>query len=114
MVDDVENTAKGLIAPEEREVILGRALVQQVFSAGRRDKVAGIRVTEGFFSRTANVRVLRGGEEIFSGRVLSLRRFKDDVRDVQTGFEGGVMIQNFSDFEEGDILECFEIQEFRK
>ena len=113
LVDDVENTAKGLVAPEEREVTLGRALVQQVFPAGRRDKAAGIRVTDGFFSRTASVRVLRGGKEVFSGQVLSLRRFKDDVRDVQTGFEGGVIIQNFSDFEEGDILECFEIQEFR-
>jgi translation initiation factor IF-2 len=113
LVDDVENTAKGLIAPEEREVTLGRAIVQQVFSAGRRDKAAGIRVTDGFFSRTASVRVLRRGEEVFAGRVLSLRRFKEDVRDVQTGFEGGVTLQNFSDFEDGDILECFEVQEFR-
>jgi translation initiation factor IF-2 len=114
LVDDVEATLNGLLAPEEREVILGQAIVQQVFSAGRRDKAAGIRVTDGFFSRSASVRVLRQGEEVHSGRIASLRRFKDDVRDVQTGFEGGLRVNNFNEFEEDDILECFETQTFQR
>ncbi|MCH8221970.1 MAG: translation initiation factor IF-2 [Chloroflexi bacterium] len=114
LIDDVESTVEGLIAPEEREVVLGRAIVQQVFSAGRRDKAGGIRVTDGFFSRTASIRVLRNGEEVHSGRIASLRRFKEDVRDVQTGFEGGVTLQGFNDFEVDDILECFEVQEFQR
>ncbi len=114
LIDDVDGTVKGLITPEEREVILGRAIVQQVFAVGRRDKAGGIRVTDGFFSRSASIRVLRNSEEVYSGRIASLRRFKDDVRDVQTGFEGGVTLQGFNDFEVDDILECFEIQEFQR
>ncbi|MCH7738829.1 MAG: translation initiation factor IF-2 [Chloroflexi bacterium] len=114
LIDDVDGTVKGLITPEEREVILGRAIVQQVFAVGRRDKAGGIRVTDGFFSRSASIRVLRNSEEVYSGRIASLRRFKEDVRDVQTGFEGGVTLQGFNDFEVDDILECFEIQEFQR
>ena len=114
LADDVEAALQGLLEPEEREVILGRAVVQQVFSAGRRDRAAGIRVTDGFFARNARVRVIRGGEEVFSGAVRSLRRFKEDVREVQQGFEGGLTIDGFNDFEEDDILECFEIQQFAR
>lgn len=114
LVDDVEATASGMLEPEVREVVLGRAVVQQVFAAGRRDRAAGIRVTDGFFTRSSRVRVLRGEAELFSGPIASLRRFKDDVRDVQQGFEGGLTLRGFNEFEEGDILECFEVQEFRR
>ena len=114
LVDDVEAAVKGMLEPEIREVVLGRAVVQAIFSVGRREKAAGIRVTDGYFTRSARVRVLRGDSEIFEGPMRSLRRFKEDVREVQQGFEGGLTIQGFIDFEEGDILECFEVQEFAR
>jgi len=110
LIDDMAAAVKGLLAPEEREVVLGQAVVQQVFSAGRRSRAAGVRVTAGHLARNAAIRVLRNGEEVFSGRVGSMRHFRDDVRELATGFEGGVALENFNDFEEGDILEAFEMQ----
>ena len=110
LIDDTSDAVRGLLAPEEREVVLGQAVVQQVFSAGRRNRAAGVRVTQGQLARNASIRVLRGGEEIFSGRVASMRHFRDDVRELATGFEGGVALDGFNDFAEGDVLEAFEIQ----
>ena len=110
LIDDMGAAVRGLLAPEEREVVLGQAVVQQIFSAGRRNKAAGVRVTAGHLARNASTRVLRSGEEVFSGTVASMRHFKDDVRELATGFEGGVALEGFSDFEEGDILESFETQ----
>jgi len=110
LIDDMDAAVRGLLAPEEREVVLGQAVVQQVFSAGRRNRAAGVRVTAGHLARNATMRVLRSGEEVFSGRVTSMRHFKDDVRELATGFEGGVTLDGFNEFEEGDVLEAFEIQ----
>lgn len=114
LIDDVQSAVTGMLSPEIRKVTLGRATIQQVFPAGRRGKAAGIRVTDGYFARNARVRVLRDGEEVHSARIASLRRFKEDVREVQTGFEGGLTIHNFNEYEEGDTLECFEMQEFSR
>ena len=110
LIDDMDAAVKGLLAPEEREVVLGQAAVQQIFSAGRRNRAAGVRVTAGHLARNAAIRVLRNGEQVFSGRVSSMRHFRDDVRELATGFEGGVTLESFNEFEEGDILEAFETQ----
>ena len=110
LIDDMTAAVRGLLAPEEREVVLGQAVVQQIFSAGRRNRAAGLRVTAGHLARNASTRVLRSGQEVFSGRVISMRHFKDDVRELATGFEGGVALEGFNNFEVGDILESFETQ----
>ena len=93
------------------EVIEGRAEVREVFSAGKRAKVAGISVIEGRVTRGSSVRVLRRGELIHESVISSLRRFKDDVREVATGFECGIGVQGFNDYEVGDILESFRSEE---
>ncbi len=110
LIDDMTAAVRGLLTPEEREVVLGQAVVQQIFSAGRRNRAAGVRVTAGHLARNAKTRVLRSGQEVFSGRVISMRHFKDDVRELATGFEGGVALEGFNNFEVGDILESFETQ----
>ncbi len=110
LIDDISTAARGLLAPIERDVVLGHALVQAIFPAGRRDKAAGVRVTDGQLTRSAQVRVMRDGEVVHSGSVSSLRRFRDDVRELANGFEGGVGLEGYNDFVEGDILEAFEVQ----
>jgi len=110
LIDDVVGAAQQLIAPSEHEVIVGHALVQEVFSAGRRDRAAGIRVSDGHLLRNANIRVLRSGEEVFSGRIASMRHFKENQSELSTGFEGGVVLQGFNSFEVGDVLEGFEVR----
>ncbi len=106
LIDDVENALKGLLEPEYREVVEGQATVRAVFSLGRRAKVAGIFVTNGLISRGATIRVIRGGQPLFNGPIASLKHFKDDVREVRNGLEGGVTLTGFEDFHEGDLLEA--------
>jgi translation initiation factor IF-2 len=111
LIDDVNKALQGMLEPTMVEVIEGRAEVREVFSAGKRAKVAGVYVTEGRVTRGVSVRVLRRGELLHESVVSSLRRFKDDVREVATGFECGVGVQGFNDFEAGDILEFFRTEE---
>lgn len=96
-----------MLEPELVEVVQGRAEVRAVFSAGKREKVAGVYVTEGKISRADLVRVRRGNKVLADSTVSSLRRFKDDVREVATGYECGVGVQGFSDFEVSDVLEFY-------
>ncbi len=111
VIDDVNKALQGMLEPTLVEVIDGRAEVRDVFPSGKRVKVAGVYVTEGKVTRGISVRVLRRGEQIHESTVNSLRRFKDDVREVATGFECGVGVQGFNDFEVGDILEFFRTEE---
>ena len=110
LIDDVEKALKGLLEPTIIEVIEGHAEVRQVFSAGKGAKVAGCYVTEGKISRNLPVRVIRKGKVISDTSVASLRRFKDDVREVATGFECGIGLKDFNDFQTGDILESYQKQ----
>jgi len=110
LIDDVEKALKGLLEPTIIEVIEGHAEVRQVFSAGKGAKVAGCYVTEGKISRNLPVRVIRKGKVISDTTVASLRRFKDDVREVATGFECGIGLKDFNDFQTGDILESYQKQ----
>jgi translation initiation factor IF-2 len=106
LIDDVENALKGLLEPEYREVVEGQATVRAVFTLGRRDKIAGIFVNNGLISRGATIRIIRGGRPVFTGPIASLKHFKDDVREVRNGLEGGVALTGFDDFHEGDLLEA--------
>ena len=105
LLDDVQSTIKGMAAPTVREVIDGHATVRAVFSRGRTSKIAGIYVTDGHVVRNSSARVTRSGSVIFDGTIASLRHFKDDVRELTTGYEGGVMLNGFNDFQEEDTLE---------
>jgi translation initiation factor IF-2 len=107
LTEDIEKALKGMLEPEVREVVVGRAEVLAVFRASRLGRVAGCRVAEGELRRNGNIRVIRNDEVIFEGEFASLRRHQDDVREVRQGFECGVGIRGFNDYEEGDKLECF-------
>lgn len=110
LVDDVEAAVKGLLEPEEREVVTGHANVLQVFPHGRRQKIAGVRVTDGVIRRSSRIRLKRGDREIFDGTIDSMRHLQDSVRELANNFEGGILLDGFNDFEEGDVLEAYEIQ----
>ena len=105
LVEDIDKALRGMLAPVERDVVEGRATVRALFPVGRRARAAGVIVNEGRISRSGHVRVLRGNRQVHAGPIVSLRRFKDDVREINSGFEGGVVLDGFQDYEEGDVLE---------
>lgn len=111
LVDDVAKALKGMLEPSQVEIIDGRAEVRAIFPAGKRQKAAGVYITEGKIVRGASVRVLRQAKVISESIVSSLKRFKDDVREVSAGYECGVGVKDFDEFEVGDILEFFRIEE---
>ena len=105
--EDVQNALEGLLSPVRQEVVEGHAEVRAVFSVGRRGRIAGSYVTSGRIARNAGARIIRSGQIVFEGTVSSLRHFKDDVREMATGFECGIGLDGFNDFQEGDIVEAF-------
>jgi translation initiation factor IF-2 len=109
LTDDVQAALGGLLEPEQVEVVEGRAEVRQIFRVGKSTVIAGSYVTDGRIVRTG-ARVWRGGKVIVTDRIESLRRFRDDVREVATGFECGIGLANFNDLEEGDVIEAFTTQ----
>jgi translation initiation factor IF-2 len=110
LVDEVKDAARSLLEPERKEVVTGHANVLEVFKSGRREQIAGLRVTDGVLKRAGRMRVVRGGNEIFDGAITSMRHLKDSVRELTNNFEGGVMIDGFHEYEVGDVLEGYEIQ----
>jgi translation initiation factor IF-2 len=110
LTDDVDKALKGMLEPTYVEVIDGRATIQAVFSAGKRAKVAGVMVNDGKVTRNASVRVRRGKEVLADSTVSSLKRFKDDAREVAAGYECGVGVKDFDDFQVGDILEFYRME----
>ena len=106
LLDDVELALTGLLEPVYRDVIEGQATVRAIFKVGRRMEVAGFFVNEGRIARDSTVHVMRGGQELFVGSLNSLKHFKDDVREVANGLEGGLMIEGFHNYQEGDVLEA--------
>jgi translation initiation factor IF-2 len=111
VLEDIENAMVGMLAPEFEEVVTGEAEVREVFSVPRVGKVAGCMVLSGTITRGSKVRFLREGTIIWKGAVSSLRRFKDDVREVQSGFECGIGLTDFQDLKQGDIIETYEERE---
>lgn len=110
-VDEVKAAMSGMLAPEKREIVTGTVEVRQVFKVPKIGAVAGCMVTDGFVKRSSSVRVLRNNVVIFTGELDSLKRFKDDVKEVRQGFECGMSIKNFNDIVEGDQFEVFEVTE---
>ena len=108
--DDVEKLVKGKVAPKAREKFLGYAEVRKVFNITKTGKVAGCMITEGLVKRGSGVRVLRENVVIHNGELSQLKRFKDDVREVARGYECGLSFANFHDLQEGDVVECFEVE----
>jgi len=107
LVDDVDKALKGMLEPSYVEIIDGRAEVRAIFPAGKKEKAAGVYVTEGKVTRGVSTRVRRGEEVVVESVVSSLKRFKDNVREVSAGYECGVAIEDFNEFQVGDILEFF-------
>ncbi|BET09547.1 translation initiation factor IF-2 [Pandoraea sputorum] len=110
-VDEVKAAMSGMLAPEKKEEITGMVEVRQTFKVPKVGTVAGCMVLDGFVKRSSHVRVLRDNVVIFTGELDSLKRFKDDVKEVKSGFECGLSVKNFNDITEGDQLEAFEITE---
>ncbi len=110
-IQEIEAAARGLLGPETREVALGQAEVRATFRVPRMGVVAGCMVTDGVIRRNARARLVRDGTVVYESTVGSLRRFKDDVREVATGYECGIGIDGYQDVKEGDIIQAFEIQE---
>jgi translation initiation factor IF-2 len=110
-VADVRAALEGLLRPEEREVIYGEAEVRETFKVPKIGVIAGCFVRSGVINRQGSARVIRNGVEVYAGKITSLRRFKDDVREVEKGYECGIGIENFNDIKLGDIIEAYKTEE---
>jgi translation initiation factor IF-2 len=113
-VEDVRNALEGLLKPEEKETVLGEAEVLQLFKVSKVGTIAGCTVRSGMIQRTAKARVIRDGSVVYTGNVSSLKRFKDDVREVREGLECGIGIENFNDVKVGDRIESFRMEEVKR
>ena len=111
LLDEMKGLLSGMLKPESRENTLGRAEIREIFSVPKVGRIAGCMVTEGMFKRHARVRLLRDDVVIHDGVLGSLRRFKDDVREVKEGFECGMSIEGYGDIRQGDVIEAYEIEE---
>jgi translation initiation factor IF-2 len=111
VIEDVRKAMEGMLAPIEREEIVGRAEVRQTFGVPKIGTIAGCFITSGKIHRSNSVRLLRDNIMIYEGKIGSMKRFKDDVREVQEGYECGMSLQNFNDIKIGDIIEAFTIEQ---
>ena len=110
LTEDIEKALKGMLEPEEKEIVIGKAEVRAIFHISKVGNIAGCQVLEGEIRRNANIRVIRDDEVIFEGTLSSLKRHQDDVREVRAGFDCGIGLKRFNDIQEGDILEGFVIE----
>jgi len=113
-IEDIEKAMKGLLAPEYKEVLLGHAEVRNVFKVTGAGTIAGCYVTDGKMQRNQSVRLLRDNVVVFEGKLSSLRRFKDDVREVASGYECGISLENYNDIKEKDVIECSMMEEIER
>jgi translation initiation factor IF-2 len=111
LLEDIEKAMVGMLAPEFEEVVTGEAEVREIFRVPRVGAIAGCYVTNGQITRGSKVRFLREGTIIWKGAIASLRRFKDDVREVNQGFECGIGLTDFQDLKPGDVIETFDERE---
>ena len=111
LLDEAKAALSGMLSPTARETILGHAEIREVFSITKVGKIAGCRVIDGLIRRGARVRLLRDDIVIHDGALGSLKRFKDDVREVREGFECGIGIEGYNDMREGDVIEAYEIEQ---
>jgi translation initiation factor IF-2 len=110
-VNDVRAALEGMLRPESREVVIGEAQVREVFKISKIGTIAGCIVRSGVINRQSRVRVVRDGVEAYEGNISSLKRFKDDVREVREGFECGIGVENFNDVKVNDVIECFRTEQ---
>jgi translation initiation factor IF-2 len=110
-VDELKAAMSGMLTPDKKEEVIGTAEIRQVFKVSKIGSIAGCMVTAGVVRRSARLRLLRSNMVVFTGELESLKRFKDDAREVKEGFECGLNIKNYNDIQEGDVLEFFEIRE---
>ena len=111
VIDEIKALLGGLLSPERRESTIGHAEIREVFAVSRAGKVAGCMVTDGIVRRGAKVRLLRDNVVIYEGGLKTLKRFKDEVREVQNGLECGMFLENYDDIKAGDSIECYEVEE---
>jgi translation initiation factor IF-2 len=114
LVDDLKSMLTGMLAPQIRETFLGNASIKEVFNISKVGRVAGAEVTEGVVRRGASVRLLRDDVVIHEGKLSTLKRFKDEVREVTQGFECGMAFENYQDVRADDVIECFEVEEIAR
>jgi translation initiation factor IF-2 len=114
LVDDVKKAMSGLLAPTLRETMLGNAQILEVFNISKVGKVAGCRVTDGTVERGANVRLIRDNVVVHEGKLSTLKRFKDEVREVQSGQECGMAFENYGDMRVGDVIECYRVETIQR
>ena len=114
MIDDIKKAMEGMLAPKIVETVIGKAEVRKVFSVSKIGTIAGSYLTEGKATRNSMVRVIRDGNPMFTGKLLSLKRFKDDVKEVVAGLDCGLNIVNYNDIQVGDIIEAYEETEIKK
>ena len=114
LLDDMKGAMSGLLAPEVRETFIGYAEILEVFNITRVGKVAGCRVTEGIVERGSGVRLLRDNVVVHEGKLSTLKRFKDEVREVNAGTECGMAFERYEDMREGDVIECFRVEEIQR
>src|ERR1700724_2107036 len=114
LVDDVKKAMSGLLAPTLRETMLGNAQILEVFNISKVGKVAGCRATDGTVERGANVRLIRDNVVVHEGKLSTLKRFKDEVKEVQSGQECGMAFENYQDMRIGDVIECYTVQEIKR
>jgi len=114
LVDDIKATLSGMLPPTLREERLGEATIQEVFEVSKVGKVAGCRVTDGIVERGAHVRLIRDSVVIHEGKLKTLKRFKDDAKEVTSGQECGMAFENFENMRAGDVIECYRVEEIRR
>ncbi|NLY74755.1 MAG: translation initiation factor IF-2 [Firmicutes bacterium] len=114
IIDDVQKAMEGMLAPDYKEVITGRAEIRAIYKVPKVGNVAGCYVIEGKISRNNNIRLIRDNIVLHDGKILSLKRFKDDVREVSEGFECGIGLEKFNDIKEGDIIEAYAMEEIKR
>ncbi|EHJ07739.1 translation initiation factor IF-2 [Staphylococcus simiae] len=114
VIEEIESAMKGLLDPEFEEQVIGQAEVRQTFKVSKVGTIAGCYVTEGKITRNAGVRIIRDGIVQFEGELDTLKRFKDDAKEVAKGYECGITVQNYNDLKEGDIIEAFEMVEIKR
>ncbi len=113
-IEDVQNAMKGMLAPKFKEVLLGHATVRQTFKVSGVGTIAGAYVTDGKIARNAQIRLLRDNVVVHEGKIDSLKRFKDDAKEVNANYECGIGIENYNDVKENDVIECFVMEEIEK
>ncbi|MFO0505667.1 MAG: EF-Tu/IF-2/RF-3 family GTPase, partial [Chryseotalea sp.] len=113
-INELKAAMEGMLAPQEEEVIVGNAEVRTVFKISKVGTIAGCMVTDGSIKRNNPIRLIRDGIVIYSGKLGSLKRMKDDASEVRTGFDCGIGIDGFNDIQEGDVIESYEMREVKR